>query len=103
MGISLGSVKSIRYQVTEFHAAFKELHRKTLNPKIKYEIIGIEDEFMVGLIIWYDLLNHVNIVSKILQNSKICISMVTSHLNELLKYFKEFRKTGFISSIITAK
>lgn len=104
----LESVKSIRYQVTEFHAALKELRQKTLDPKIKCEIIGIEDEFMsfeflVSLIIWYDLLNHVNIVSKILQNSKMCISMATSHLNELLKYFKEFRKAGFISSIITAK
>lgn len=104
----LESVKSIKYQVTEFHTALKELRRKTLDPKIKSKIIGIEDEFMsfeflVSLIIWYDLLNHVNIVSKILQDSKMCINMATSHLNELLKYFKDFRKTGFISSIITAK
>lgn len=29
--------------------------------------------------------------------------MATSHLNELLTYFEKFKKTGFISSIITAK
>lgn len=57
---------------------------------------------MVGIIIWYELLNHVNKVRKILQNFKIDISMTTLHLNELLKYSNEFRNTGFISSIITA-
>lgn len=75
----LESVKSIRYQVTDFCKALNELGEITKDPKIKSEVLGVETElntfeFLLSLIIWYDLLNNVNKVSKILQSSTMNIS-----------------------------
>lgn len=46
----------------------------------KFKIQSIENkltsfEFLLSLVIWYDIVNEVNIVSKIFQNSNIDIGM----------------------------
>jgi hypothetical protein len=81
---------------------------QTSDCKLKSEILSIvrkinEFEFVVSLIIWYEILSKVNIVSKVLQNQKMHIDVATKHLKELNGFFEKYRNEGFVNAISTAK
>ena len=73
------SVQSIRYQVPQIISALKEVERTcTDDPKTvsdaQFLVTALEKfEFIVGLVIWDDILSTINIVSKKLQSKIVCL------------------------------
>lgn len=59
-------------------------------------------EFVLSLVIWYDILSEVNVVSKSLQSINMHLDLSTNLLNGLLTFFEQYRTTGFDSAKITA-
>lgn len=61
-----------------------------------------EFEFIASLIIWYEILSKINIVSEVLQNQKMQIDLATKHLKGLNVFFAEYRNAGFSKAMIAA-
>ncbi|XP_022889113.1 zinc finger MYM-type protein 1-like [Olea europaea var. sylvestris] len=102
------SIRVIRFQAPQIRNALLELARVD-DPKTKseaeclatYEIENFE--FLLGMVIWYEVLNNVNRVSKHLQTEDIHIDVVIDHLKGLISFFKSYREIGFESAVIDAK
>ena len=58
---------------------------------------------MVSTVIWYEVLNHVNIVSKKLQSKDMHLDNAITEINKLIGYFKDYRETDFSKAIDEAK
>ncbi|XP_012847999.1 PREDICTED: zinc finger MYM-type protein 1-like [Erythranthe guttata] len=52
-------------------------------------------EFLLTLVIWYDLLSFVNIVSKTLQNEEMHMDVALEQLKGLIILFEKYRETGY--------
>ena len=80
------SVKAIRFQTHEIRDALLELAQTSDDPKTSSEanclaVYELENfEFLVSMIIWYDLLFAVNIVSKTLQAKDMQIDIAIEQL-----------------------
>jgi len=104
----VNSIKAIRYQVPELITALEEVADNTTDPKTKSEAQSLVTnelecyEFILSLIIWYEILVKVNTVSKTLQNINIHLDKCSNLLNGLLEFLKSFRENGFESSKIKA-
>ncbi|KAK9053417.1 hypothetical protein SSX86_030051 [Deinandra increscens subsp. villosa] len=105
----LESVKAIRYQAPEIRDALLALRDDCDDHKIKSEakclaLYEFENfEFLVGMIIWYDVLFAINDVSKNLQAKDMCIDDAIVQLNDLMCYFQEYRNNGFEKAIVEAE
>lgn len=103
------SVRAIRYQAPEIRDALLELANSSDDPKVKSEAesLAIHDignyEFLLGMVIWYEILFSVNLVSKSLQSKKMHIDGAISELKGLVTFFEKFRENGFEKSIDIAK
>ncbi|XVF56890.1 hypothetical protein PTKIN_Ptkin06aG0156900 [Pterospermum kingtungense] len=103
------SVKAIRFQTLQIRDALIQLAESSEDPKTKseanclvtYELENFE--FLLGMIIWYDILFAVNSVSKNLQSEDMHIDVAINQLNGLISYFEKFRESGFTSAMISAK
>ena len=60
-------------------------------------------EFLVSIIIWYDILSAVNLVSKQLQSKDMLIDIAIESIQGLLSFFKKYRETGFSKALEDAK
>lgn len=60
-------------------------------------------EFLLSMVIWYEILFAINMVSKKLQSKSICIDATINQLQNVMTFFKKFRNEGFASSINIAK
>ncbi|XP_022165596.1 zinc finger MYM-type protein 1-like [Myzus persicae] len=104
------SIKAIRYQIPGVIKALEEVSEVTNDPKTKSEANslvshGIGDyEFILSLVIWYDILVQVNMVSKSLQSINTNLQISTGMLNSLLDFLKKYRTNchGFENAKITA-
>ncbi|XP_022873135.1 zinc finger MYM-type protein 1-like [Olea europaea var. sylvestris] len=102
------SIRAIRFQAPQIRNALFELARVD-DPKTKSEVeclatYEIENfEFLLGMVIWYEVLNNVNRVSKHLQTEDIRIDVAIGHLKGLISFLKSYRETGFESTLINAK
>lgn len=89
--IRIESVKSIRFQLSQVYNAFLEINDSTKDPKIKSEAISLANneftyEFVLSVIIWYELLFSINKISKSLQNESINLSNAVEFMNGIHKY-----------------
>ncbi|XP_062201992.1 uncharacterized protein LOC133904509 [Phragmites australis] len=103
------SVKAIRYQAPELRSALLNLREADdTDPKDKsdaknlFEVLG-SFEFILGMVIWHDILFAVNTVSKKLQSSSMCIESTLQQIEGIMNYFHSYRNEGFSSSLIIAK
>ncbi|XP_022842855.1 zinc finger MYM-type protein 1-like [Olea europaea var. sylvestris] len=102
------SVRAIRFQTPQIKKALLQLANID-DPKTKseaeclatYEIDNFE--FLLGMIIWYEVLNNVNRVSKHLQAEDMHIDVAIDHLKSLISFFKSYRESGFESAMVDAK
>jgi hypothetical protein len=102
------SVRAIRFQIPQIKEALLQLANVD-DPKTKseaeclatYEIENFE--FLLGMIIWFEVLNNVNRVSKHLQEEDMHIDVAIDHLKGLISFFKSYRETGFESAMVDAK
>jgi hypothetical protein len=103
------SVAAIRYKAPHIRAALFELHHASdTDPMAKsdakslYDLIGTF-EFILGMVIWYDILYAVNVVSKKLQSSSMCLHSTLEQIDGIMSYFDKYRNEGFASSMVVAK
>lgn len=102
------SVKAIRFQTPQIRSALLELSKSCDDAKSKIEAESLVSaignfEFLVGMIIWYDILFTLNMVSKKLQFKSMCINATMEQFESVMKYFEKYRNEGYASSIDTAK
>ncbi|XP_050375331.1 uncharacterized protein LOC126792872 [Argentina anserina] len=102
------SVKAFRYQAPKIRDALKCLEkdgddsktRSTAQCMATYEM---DFEFLLGMVIWYDLLHAINIVSKFLQTEDMHIDVAIEELEKLMSFIQKYRETGFDEALVIAK
>ncbi|XP_050524356.1 zinc finger MYM-type protein 1-like [Daktulosphaira vitifoliae] len=97
------SVKPIRFQLCQVHDALIEISESTKDPKIKSESSSLANyefcyDFILSVVIWYELLSAINKVSKSLQSKNMELSNAVQLLSGLKDFFYNFRNEGFESS-----
>ena len=103
------SVSAIIYQATELRLALSKLcHSPDIEPKDKSDAKNLFDalgnfEFILGMVIWNDILFAVNKVSKKLQSPDLCIDSTLQQIQGMMQYFETYKNEGFSSSLIIAK
>ena len=103
------SVQPIRYQASQIRSTLEEVERTcTEDPKSVSEagslVTTIENfEFLVGMVIWEDILSVINMMSKKLQSPIVCLDSTLKQIEGVISYFKKYRDTGLSASIETAK
>ncbi|XP_021854418.2 uncharacterized protein [Spinacia oleracea] len=103
------SVKPIRFQAPQLRLALLELSEtcgKDAKAKSEAEsmINALQSfEFLFGMVIWYEVLFTINMVSKKLQSKSMCIDVTIKQVQGILSYFENYRDKGFESCMIVAK
>jgi hypothetical protein len=105
------SVQPIRYQTPQIISALKELERvatddhdsKTVSDAPSLVLALEKFEFIVGMVIWDDVLSTINMVSKKLQSKIVCLDTTLKQIEGVITYFQKYREDGFDASIVTAK
>jgi len=62
-----------------------------------------EYEFILAIVIWYEVLYAVNLVSKHLQAKDMLIDVAIEKVEGLISFFKGYRETGFLEALEIAK
>ncbi|XP_066382300.1 uncharacterized protein [Miscanthus floridulus] len=102
------SVRAIRYQAPQLRSALLWLSedgdtepKDRSDAKNLYDVLG-SFEFILGMVIWHDILYSVNIVSKKLQSPSMCVDSTLQHIEVMVNYFQNYRNTGFADSVVAA-
>jgi hypothetical protein len=96
------SLKTIKFQTSQIRNALLQLAKTSEDPKTKgeanclatYEIESFE--FLLSMIIWYDILFAINIVSKNLQSKDMHIDVAIDQLEGLISYLKKKKNWIYI-------
>lgn len=99
-------VKAIRYQFKEICDAL--MAEKAEDPKISSEAKSLElfftdYSFIFALIVWYDVLFQVNLISKMMQSKNLDIADSVNLIEGCVKFLNEYRNTGFESARTIAR
>ncbi|XP_028085424.1 zinc finger MYM-type protein 1-like [Camellia sinensis] len=103
------SVKAVRYQAPQIRDTLNHLANlsEPHNTKSEAESLGTYEiknfEFLLGMIIWHNLLFAVNSVSKIFQREDTHIDVAIIQLKGLVTFLEKYRETGFLDDMIEAK
>ncbi|KAI3744343.1 hypothetical protein L1987_57422 [Smallanthus sonchifolius] len=103
------SVTPIRLQLVDVREALLQVGDNDNDAKIQSEAKSLatkevgEFEFFVSIVIWYEILTNVNVVSKRLQSKDMLLDVGIEEVDKLIKYFKNYRETGFSKTIDEAK
>ncbi|XP_045802280.1 zinc finger MYM-type protein 1-like [Trifolium pratense] len=103
------SVKAIRFQTSEIRDALLKLTEVNDEPRIKSEAECLATyelgkfEFLLGMIIWYEILFAVNTVSKHFQSKNMRMDVAIEQLKGLISFFEKYREDGFENAMISAK
>jgi hypothetical protein len=57
----------------------------------------------VAIIIWYEILSAINLISKQLQSKDMLIDIAIESVQGLISFFKKYRETGFSKALEAAK
>ncbi|CAH9099211.1 unnamed protein product [Cuscuta epithymum] len=104
----VASVRAIRFQAPQIKQALEHLTKFSNDPSTVSDAKSISDyemnfDFLVALVIWYEILNKVNKVSKVLQQRDMNMSSAISLLKGLIAFFKEYREDGFEKAKVEAE
>ncbi|XP_052627592.1 uncharacterized protein LOC111878220 [Lactuca sativa] len=103
------SVKAIKTQFSQIRKALKKLSIESDNGQVCRDADSLVNgefssfEFILSLIIWYEVLYKINLVSKKLQSKEMLIDVAVKNLEGLINYFEGYRESGFDFAISEAK
>ncbi|PWA66382.1 cytochrome P450 monooxygenase CYP71AV1 [Artemisia annua] len=103
------SVKAIRFQISDIREALLQVAESDNDSLIQSQAKSLatndlgDFEFLVAIVIWFEILYAVNLVSKKLQSSDILIDIAIKEVKGLISFFEEFRETGLSKAINDAK
>jgi hypothetical protein len=88
----INSVKAIRFQAPLLRLALSEVGKICTYAKSKTDAKKLFDalgsfEFLLGMVIWHDILFAVNSVSKNLQSATICIESTLQQIGGIMDFF----------------
>ncbi|KAG8491378.1 hypothetical protein CXB51_014586 [Gossypium anomalum] len=96
-----------KFQTPQIRLALSKLYESCDDAKSKSEeeslVNALGVEFLLGMVIWYEILFAINTVRKKLQSKSMCIDTTIKKLEDVLSYFEKYRDEGFTSSINIAK
>ena len=90
------SVKAIRFQLSQIRLALLQLYKSCDNAKSKSEAESLASalksfEFLPGMVIWYEILFAINMMSKKLQSKSMCIDTTTKELEGVMLFFEKYK------------
>ncbi|KAL9293973.1 putative HAT dimerization domain, ribonuclease H-like superfamily [Arabidopsis thaliana] len=103
------SIKAIRFQIADIREALFQVSDEDNDPCIQGEAKSLamnelsSFEFVLSIVIWYDILHVVNLVSKNFQSKDMLIDVAMEGVKGLASYFRKYRDDGFENAMITAK
>ncbi|XP_075512422.1 uncharacterized protein LOC142547842 [Primulina tabacum] len=103
------SVKAIKSQVGQIREALLKVADLTEDARLSRDarLLATHElssfEFLLSLVIWYDILYNINSVSKSLQSETMHIDVAVKQLKGLVSFFENYREEGFASAINSAK
>lgn len=103
------SVKTVRFQLGNVCSALEKIAETTSDPAVRSEALSLVEhslkslEFVLGLVLWYDLLQAVNRVSKTLQAVDSTLDTTLQHLQGLKSFIQDYRENGFKKALTTAR
>lgn len=105
----LECVEAIRFQMSDLREALLQVGDCDNDSKIKSEAKSLANnelgdfEFLIAIIIWYDILCAINSVSKLLQSKDMQIDVAMKKIRGLICFFEKYRENGFESAMDSAK
>ncbi|XP_071699776.1 uncharacterized protein [Rutidosis leptorrhynchoides] len=103
------SVKAIITQIPQIKEALIQLCEVCEDGKVCRDAKSLIDgefssfEFILSLVIWYEILFKINLVSKKFQSKDMLLDVAIQSLDGLVSFFDDYRETGFDKAIIEAK
>ncbi|XP_065645568.1 uncharacterized protein LOC136076034 [Hydra vulgaris] len=91
------SLKTLKYEYSKVYDALVEIANSSeYDTFTEFQANNLVKQmskfaFMVSLIVWYDILFQVNLVSKKMQSPNYDLSTAQTKIDQLLKYFNDFR------------
>uniref|UniRef100_H3B064 DUF4371 domain-containing protein n=1 Tax=Latimeria chalumnae TaxID=7897 RepID=H3B064_LATCH len=104
------SVRAVKYQTVNVHDALVALVKSEgWDPAACHEANThasqlTDFKFLIAMVVWYDILLQVNLVSKSVQRSQsLDIATAVIMMEVCFKYMINYRETGYATAITTAK
>jgi hypothetical protein len=97
----VNSVKAIRFQMDDIREALLHVSKTDNEDNICSEAYSLatnelgDYEFLVGIVLWYQILFAINLVSKQLQEKDMLIDVAIEKVEGLVSHFKKYREIGF--------
>ncbi|XP_065675826.1 uncharacterized protein LOC136092033 [Hydra vulgaris] len=94
------SLKTLKYEYSKVYDALIEIANSSkYDTSTKFQANNLAKQmsnftFMLSLIVWYDILFQVNLVSKKKQSPDYDLSTAQTEIDQLLKYFNDFCDKG---------
>ncbi|XP_066958861.1 uncharacterized protein [Macrobrachium rosenbergii] len=103
----INSIEAVRYQASNIREALLKI-REVTDPLTKVEAQTLAEKlgsyrFLICTVVWYDILYHVNHVSKLLQSPKMQLDVAVDLLTKAKSSLTNYRRTGFASAQASAK
>lgn len=102
------SVKTVRFQLSKVCDALSSLREKSTDCSLiskchllKNEISTFE--FVVSIVIRYDILVKIHTISKMWQSPNINLDAAINHLKLFLKWLEEYSEQDFESALVIGK
>jgi hypothetical protein len=105
----VGSVKTIRFEYANIREALLQVSDSDNDPLTSSEAKSLvtnelgEFEFILAIVIWYEILYQVNYVSKDLQAKGMLIDAAIQKVQGLISFFNRYRESGFLNTLEEAK
>ncbi|KAA3478242.1 zinc finger MYM-type protein 1-like isoform X1 [Gossypium australe] len=95
---------TIRFQTPQIRLALSELYESCNDAKSESLVNALGSfEFLLGMVIWYEILFVINMVSKKLQSKSMCTDTTIKQLKGVLSYFEKYKDECFTSSMNITK
>lgn len=101
-------VEAIRYQAPQVREALLEVKEMSADPALQIEAQSLAEEFgsfgfSVCTLVWYDILNRIENVSKLMQSVSIRLHMAVDLLGKTKTFLTDYRGNGFASAQALAR